>query len=225
MTGEIGPAIAQLATLIDGDLTETLAALEHRLVSATGIDVDSRSADAGLRPGVLGAALQLRARVGRLNDVVHAAAILAALPGLLEHGETIVVRPSLAAGNDPSRPFDIETDRRVAEFKLAVWSASDADPARKRAVFQDLVHLAAYRGGKRAELHVAGPRPIAFLRTSRTTAQWALGRSSQSLRDLFIERFGSLDITVADFTNGPAGHVVLNDLSTLLPSVADALRG
>ena len=41
---------------------------------------------------------------------------------MLEPGERLANRPSLAAGNDPSRTFDLETDRRVAEFKLAIWN-------------------------------------------------------------------------------------------------------
>jgi hypothetical protein len=65
------------------------------------------------------AALTGRESLGRLNDLIHAAGIVVALPHLLEDGEEIAVRPSLAVGNDPSRPFHLETDRRVAEFKLA----------------------------------------------------------------------------------------------------------
>jgi hypothetical protein len=42
--------------------------------------------------------------------VIHATAIGVDLPHLLEAGE-VLKRPSLGAGNDPSRPSDVETDR------------------------------------------------------------------------------------------------------------------
>ncbi|MDX6319012.1 MAG: hypothetical protein QOD35_2412 [Nocardioidaceae bacterium] len=92
---------------------------------------------------------------------------------LLRPSDQLAKRPSPAAGNDPTRPFDLETDRRIAEFKLAVWSASGSDAMRKRGVFKDLVHLAADDSGRRAELYLAGPKPLRFLRGSRSTAAWA----------------------------------------------------
>ena len=71
-------------------------------------------------------------------------------------------RPSLAAGNDPTRPFDVETDRRVAEFKVGIWSGTGTDAMRKRTVFHDLVNLAADTSGRRAELYVAGSHRCDF---------------------------------------------------------------
>jgi len=75
-----------------------------------------------------------------------------------------------------------------------------------------------------AELYVAGPRLIAFVTKSRTTARWALGRSTEAVRVWFVERFGSLDVPVAEFRAGPASHVRIEDLSVVLPAVASALR-
>jgi hypothetical protein len=88
---------------------------------------------------------------------------------LLEPDETLR-RPSLAAGNDPSRPYDVETDQRIAEFKLAQWGGNDA--MRKRHVFKDLVHLAADSSGRRPELYVLGQQPRRFLSETRSSAAW-----------------------------------------------------
>lgn len=60
---------------------------------------------------MLDAVLLVRQHAGRLNDVVHAATIVQVLLALLEPGEEVLVRPSLAAGNDPGRPYDLETNR------------------------------------------------------------------------------------------------------------------
>lgn len=75
---------------------------------------------------LLSAAITVRRDLGRISDLIHAAAIVLVLPQVLEDGEQIINRPSLAAGNDPSRPYDLETNRRVAEFKLSRWAGTDA---------------------------------------------------------------------------------------------------
>ena len=101
------------------------------------------------------AAVQTRQKLGRLNDLIHTAGISLILPRLLVKGERLANRPSLAAGNDASRPFDVETDLRIMEFKFGVWQPG-LNASRKRAVFHDLVHLAADQSGRRASSSSSG---------------------------------------------------------------------
>lgn len=142
-----------------------------------------------------------------------------ALPHLLEPGETLR-RPSLGASNDPSRPFDVDTDRRIAEFKFSGWKGSDA--MRKRQLFKDLVHLAAApTDGRRAELYITGARPMRFLSKTRSTAGVGAQRGSDKTRDLFVARFGDLNVSISEFAHGPAAHVQAIDLEQrLLPLFA-----
>jgi hypothetical protein len=207
--------------LAGGRLTGVVADLEHALASSDAAEAGAAVGAADIDGELLAAALLVRRDLGRLNDLIHASAISLALPVILEPGERLSNRPSLAAGNDPSRPFDLETDRRVAEFKLGQWSGTDA--MRKRGVFHDLVHLAADTSGRRAELYVVGPAPLRFLRSSRSNAAWALNRGADSTRALFQERFGPLDMPVKEFTAGPAARVRLIDLAEVLPQVRVAL--
>lgn len=161
-------AFERLAAFLTGrSLTGAVASLEYALVGCDGEQVAAEVRAAGFQPALLEDALSVRRDLGRLNDLIHATAIGLALPFILEPDERLTNRPSLAAGNDQTRPFDVETDRRVAEFKLAVWSGSGTDPMRKRAVFHDLVHLAADSSGRRAVLYVLGDRPLACLRFLR----------------------------------------------------------
>lgn len=208
-------AVSVLAGFIgDDSLTSTIAELERALEGAASEDIHGLLEGADMQPKLLPAALLVRDRLGRINDVVHASAIALALPALLEPGE-ILRRPSLAAGNDPSRPFDVETDRRIAEFKLARWRGSDA--ARKRSTFKDLVHLAADESGKAAQLYVRGQLPVRFLSQAASSAEWALERPSN--RKLFGERFGDLSMSIASFTGGPGAHVEIIDLEDRLPDL------
>lgn len=219
-------AAAAFETLIDflsTDLTERIKEAEAQLAGADAGKAQQVVGLSGMTPGLLTAALLVRQQAGRLNDVVHAATIVQLLPELLEPGEKVLVRPSLAAGNDPSRPFDLETDRRVAEFKLSFWKGADA--MRMRGVFADLVHLAMDETGRRAQLFVVGQRPIRFLRNGTASAAWALGRSSPNLRDRFATRFGSADVSIRDFTEGPGARVELVDLTERLPWLLGGVSG
>jgi len=226
MTVEPTPSTADLATafavlsefLGDNSLTTQLAHVESSLVEATGNNAAEVVARHGLTAELLTAALSVRSTVGRLNDVIHATTISLVLPQILEPGERVTNRPSLGAGNDKSRPFDLETDRRIAEFKVAQWKG--ADTMRKRGVFADLVHLALDESVRRAQLFVVGDRPMHFLRTSTSKASWALGRSSPHTRERFTRRFdpdGAL--SVAEFAGGPAAHIELVDLRSFVPEL------
>ncbi|MGO9158265.1 hypothetical protein [Mycobacterium sp.] len=199
-------------------LTARLAAAESALVTSSSRTVEEITARYGFSRELLDAALAVRAEVGRLNDVIHASTIALVLPHILGPGECVVNRPSLGAGNDPSRPFDLETDQRVAEFKVAQWKG--ADTVRKRGVFADLVRLALDDSGRRAELYVVGTLPMQFLRGSTSKADWMLSRSSSRTRERFAATFDSTGtMTVAEFTNGPASNVQLLDLASLVPSL------
>lgn len=209
-------AVTALIGFFRGDgLTERLASAESALVGCSGTAGAAAAAEHGLTQVVLSAALTVRSQVGRLNDVIHACTIALALPHILEPGEQITVRPSLGAGNDVSHPFDLETDRRIAEFKVAQWKGKDT--ARKRTVVSDLVHLALDDSGRRAQLYVVGARPVMFLRTTATTVSWALGRSAPRTRERYASAFDPHGtMTVAQFVAGPASHVELIDLGAFL---------
>jgi hypothetical protein len=212
-------AVAALIGFLRAEgLTDRLAAVEEDLVGRSGVAGAEAAADRGLTGEMLAAALTVRSQIGRLSDVIHACTITLALPHILEPGEQIAVRPSLGAGNDPSRPFDLETDRRIAEFKAAQWNGSDS--WRQRTLLSDLVHLAMDESGRRAQLYVVGPRPARYLRTTRSSVGRVLARASERTRERVAARF-DLSMAIAEFTAGPAAHVELIDLARWLPELAE----
>ena len=196
-------------------LTDAIARLEATTEHATALEVRAAALASGVDGRLLAAAVTLRRELGQLGDLIQAAAILTLLPELLEDGETLVNRPSLSAGDSPGHPFHVETNRRVAEFNLVGWTGQDA--AHKRALFRDLVRLAADTSGRRAQLLVLGPGPKRYLETSRSKASWALARSPGALR-LFTERFGDVAMPVAAFTAGPGARVEVVDVAPMLPA-------
>ncbi|MEV5319417.1 PE-PGRS family protein [Streptomyces sp. NPDC052687] len=201
-------------------LTEAIAALEHGLDGADAAHAVQVADQGGVDTGLLASALTVRESLGRISDLIHASGIILALPHILEKGERISRRPSLGAGNDPGRPYDLETDRRVAEFKFARWRGADA--MRKRQVFKDLTMLAADRSGRAADLFVIGPESACFLRSSASTAAWALDRSPGALRT-FASVFGSPEVAIREFTATHAAHVRITDLCDVLPEAVTRL--
>ena len=189
-------------------LTMAIAQLERDLAGSDASAIPDILARYGATPAALESGLIARDRLGRINDVIHALAIAIVLPSMLEEGE-VLHRPSLAAGNDPTRPFDVETDRRIAEFKLSRWDGHDT--ARMRQLVKDLVYLAADHSGRRVELYVLDDRPRRFLQTSGSTVEWALTPFPKA-KSLFLDRFGDLSITIADFRSSGAAHVELVDI-------------
>lgn len=214
----LGKAVEILARFLnEQDLTTRISTLEHALQNTSKSDVATVVNLAGIGPELLGAATTVRDSLGRINDVIHATTLALLLPLILEDDEVVTNRPSLAAGNDPSRPFDLETNLRIAEIKVAVWKGSDA--MRKRGVFADLVHLSLEETTRKKQLFVVGDQPARFLNTTTSTADWGLSRGSTRLRQRFEERYGSTEVTISEFRASQASQVEIVDLAELLPGL------
>jgi hypothetical protein len=166
---------AVAAFLGQGPLRATVADLEIALDGCEAQDLPDVIAARGVTVDLLRSAVAARAAFGKINDVIHSVGIALSLPHLLEPGETLR-RPSLAAGNTPDRLYDVETDRRIAEFTFARRDGHDG--ARQKTTVTDLARLAAGKSGRRAELYVLGDRPLAWL--AKTTSPCA--RSSRAIR-------------------------------------------
>ena len=214
-------AVDRLADFMDGlALTARVATVEAALVGADSDTVAGITRENEIGSETLQAALAVRASFGRVSDVIHALVITLALPRILLPGETIDVRPSLAAGNDPSRKFDLETNKRVAEFKVSAWTGTDA--MRKRGTFVDLVHVALDETGRDKYVYVLGEQPKRFLETTISTAAWGFNRKSALQRDAFEERWGpATGIAISDFRRTHAKDVNIVNLYDVLPELRD----
>jgi hypothetical protein len=222
-------AVEHLADFMDGlPLTTRVATLEDALLGADLTSVAAVAEENDVAADTLGAALTVRDAFGRVSDVIHALLITLALPRILEPGETVTVRPSLAAGNDPGRKFDLETDRRVAEFKVSGWTGSDA--MRKRGTFVDLVHVALDESPREKYVYVLGDAPKRFLETTTSSAAWGFTRKSALQRNAFEKRWGSAEsISIAEFRRDHASTVHIVDLYEVIPELLgvhdDRLKG
>ena len=201
------------AFLAQAPLRTTVADLELALGGCERDEVADVAAAHGMTVELLRSAIAAREALGKISDLIHAAAIALSLPHVLQPGERLM-RPSLAAGNTKGRLFDIETDRRIAEFKLARWTGEDG--ARQKSAVKDLARLAADGSGRTAELYVRGPIAIGWLKSTRSSVRQQIKGFPPELA-AFEQAFGDPGTAVSAFVADKAAHVHLLDIEQRVP--------
>lgn len=132
-------------------LTQRIAEIETQLVAKDARTVTGFLHQAGIGQQVLEGALRIKEIAGQINVVVHALGILTALPYILDQDERITYL-SLGAGNT-GKDFDLETDKRIAEFKFIKWQGGP-ESIRQNGLFIDFFNLAEQDTHKRKCLYV-----------------------------------------------------------------------
>lgn len=192
--------------------TGMVAALEAALIGADRKASMAVALESPFNSALIENALIVRERIGVFDSVIHASVITQVIPLILDEGEHLTKRPSLGAGNDNDRLYDLETDRRLAEFKLSSWKGSDG--MRQRGLFADVVGLSLDTSDRRKQVFVVGDLPVKFLTTSRRNAAKTLSKAAMRLR---IPDLLDNTITVSQFTKASGVEVI--DLTTLLPGL------
>ena len=144
--------------------------------------------------------------------------ILLCLPRLLESGE-VVEYVSLGAGNT-GRAFDLETNKRIAEFKFIRWQGGP-EAIRQNALFKDFYLMAEYAGAKRKYLYVLGTEhPLKFFNGSRALSS-ILSRNVK-LKGEFVAKFADQYPTVRDYYVPRKHAVIIQDVSEWVPNLVAA---
>ena len=211
-------AVGSLQTFGGADLTQTLARIE---ASLQGVQQD-RYADVlskcGAKAEVLSGAALLKRVAGQINVVIHALGILLCLPHILEPGEAIDY-VSLGAGNT-GRDFDLETNRRIAEFKFIHWQGGP-ESIRQNALFKDFYEMAESSTDKRRYLYVLGTGHVAkFFHGGRALSS-VLSRNVK-LGRYFAEKYGDRYRTVRDYYLPRKDMVTIQDVSSFVPELVAA---
>jgi hypothetical protein len=194
-------------------LTSRISQLEYEL-QGLGRSSLGQALQRGSATGSVLSAAMLVKQVSRQIDVtIHALGILLALPGLLEDGE-VVEALSLGAGNT-GRMYDLETDRRVAEFKFIAWQGGP-ESIRQNGLFADVFRLAESDTTKRRQMFVIGlQQPIKFLNGGRSLTS-VLSKNSKVSAD-FFGRYGDQFAKVRDYWLTVKDRVELVDVTLLVP--------
>jgi hypothetical protein len=214
-SSDMSRALQAIETFIASDLTARIADLEW---SVKGCDADQcrlKGADLGVTSQLLSAAYSVKRAAAQINVLIHAVGGLLLLPKILEPEERVEY-VSLGAGNS-GRAFDLETDRRVAEFKFIHWSGG-AETIRQNSLFKDFYLLAEHPTHKRKELYVLDRKhPLKFLRAGRKLES-VLSKNVR-LWDEFRGKYGDTYATVGDYYTAKQHDVHLVDAAPLVPEL------
>ena len=151
MDGVLGLAdcVNRVAKFTGENLASTIAELEYKFEKLGRSQLAEQIAAAQIDPTLLQAAFIVKHAAAQIDVVTHALGILVLLPSVLEADE-IVESLSLGAWSSETKRFDVETNRRVAEFTFIEWQGNDNTRLQK--VFKDFFRLAEYETTKSKEL-------------------------------------------------------------------------
>lgn len=149
----------------------------------------------------------------QISEILHAVGILLALPALLEEDE-VLESLSLAAGNT-GKGFDLETDRRIAEFTFIQWQGGP-EVIRQNKIFKDFYFLAEADTKKRRELYTIGTSyPVKFFCSERKIA--AILGGNAKLGKSFREKYGITYTRVCDYYLPRQEVVAIRDICEHVP--------
>jgi hypothetical protein len=195
-------------------LTQQVSRIESSLVGMNFDECANTISRWGVNNDVLVAAALLKQAAGQINVVIHALGILSCLPHLLEPDE-VIEYVSLGAGNS-GRHFDLETSKRVAEFKFISWKGGP-ESIRQNSIFKDFYFLAEYETTKRKYLYLLGAEyPMKFFNGGRSL--------SSVLKDAkfnaqFQDRLRGQYSKVREYYAARKDRVSIEDLSQYLPEL------
>lgn len=201
-------------------LTQSLSRMEKEIVGHGVGDMKTFCDGLGIDNTLIASAVSIKKLAGQINTIIHAAGILCALPHLLEPGEK-VKSVSLGAGNT-GRKFDLETNKRIAEFKFIDWRGGP-ESIRQNGIFKDFFELAEYDTRKKKFLYVIGTDyPLKFLNGGR--ALTSVLSKQPALRDRLVEKYGAEVKTVRQYYRFTERKVQICDVSPFIGrGVAEAL--
>jgi hypothetical protein len=188
-------AVKAIQQFEKGSLTDRISAIESKLAGADSIVIQSVYPSLGITSDLLESAIMFKRIAGQINVLIHSIGILLYLPEILEKDE-FVEYLSLGAGNT-GRPFDLETNHRIAEFKFIIWQGG-AESIRQNSLFKDFFLLAEYETPKEKYLYVLGKKhPMKFL-TGERSLESVMSRNNKLLLE-FQAKYGSRFKKVSEY--------------------------
>lgn len=198
------------------DLTTTLARIESAISGLGRKEVPELLIANDVHQEALSAAGLVKEASGQINVMIHALGILLCLPAILELGEC-VESVSLGAGNT-GKKFDLETNRRVAEFKFINWRGGP-EAIRQNSLFKDFYCLAEHPTEKSKHLYVLGTKyPLKFFKGQR--ALNSVLSKNVKLYEEFRNRYPEC-VVVRDYYTKRMDEVAFEDLAAVLSNTVD----
>jgi len=209
----LGKAVNTIQNFETDSLTDKISDIEIMLEGNNKAFCVSSFSEFGVTPLLLDSAIELKQIAAQINVLIHAVGILLSLPHILTKDETIEAL-SLGAGNT-GKPFDLETNQRVAEFKFINWKGG-AEAIRQNSLFKDFYSLAEHETHKERYLYVIGTKyPLKFFK-GRRAIKSVLSKNIK-LQEEFSQNYGNRFERVFEYYSYRKEQVKLVDISKIIP--------
>ncbi|CAL2104637.1 hypothetical protein [Tenacibaculum sp. 190130A14a] len=171
------------------------------------------------KPELFDAALIVKKASAQINEVVHAVGIINSISEILDEGEKIV-NLSLASG-DEGDGFDLETDKRVAEFKFSRWQKEGSkNGMRKRQIFADFAKLTILNTNKKKEIYALSSESIIKYFNGKASWEKVLSKSGNIKIELkeYLDKINKAELkTLKDISSISTVEII--DLEKVLKNV------
>lgn len=197
------------------DLTTTVAMLEANLNGANTSRVNKIISQENIDPDILKAALVVKKSILQIDVVIHAIGIINSLPYILEEEEKVEYL-SLGAGNT-GRNFDVETNKRIAEFKFINWSGK-SDTIRQNTTFKDFFELAEYETNKKKYLYILDKAKVVKFFNNNRALKSVLSKNEATSKH-FFSLYDNKYTTVSQYYHDKKNSVDIVDLHDICPNL------
>lgn len=193
------------------DLTTRISKLETNLIGANSSRVRKIIPQEEIDMNMLRAALEVKKSISQIDVLIHSLGIINVLPYILEPDEKVEYL-SLGAGNT-GKKFDVETDRRIAEFKFIKWSGK-SDTIRQNTTFKDFFNLVEHKTNKRKYLYILNKEEV-FKFFGNNRALESVLSKDKSTREHFFDLYPNKYNTVSQYFNDKRNLVEIVDLKDI----------
>lgn len=197
------------------NLTKRISEIESTLKKKNRKEVVEHLEEENINKDTLDSAFKIKDIAGQINVIVHAIGVLTALRYILSHEEKII-SVSLGAGNT-GKKFDLETDKRVAEFKFIQWQGGP-EAIRQNSIFKDFFYLSECNKStdiKRCLYVLNKQHPIRFLKGKRSIK--SIVSKNRALSDDFFNKYGTKYSVVSEYYHDKKSVVDIIDLKEIMP--------
>lgn len=209
-------AFTEVARFKGADLTRRIAQLGAAAAGCSKSALNDLVGRERVSFALLRAAVNVKRAAAQIDVVVHATGMLLCLPEILGSDE-VVESVSLGAANT-GKPFDLETDRRIAEFTFIDWKGGSGG-IRPQKLFKDFYTLAEAVTQKERYLYFLGDvHPVKVFQS--TSSCKAMLQKYAPLRDECIKQYDAA-LSVHEYYERKQALVILKDLTSVAPSVAE----
>lgn len=181
--------VEKISTFSGKSLASRISELEWAFAGLDKTTIPEKLRASLIDGDVLEAARSIKKAAAQIDVVLHALGILLLLPEILDDGER-VESLSLGAGTSELRRFDLETNKRIAEFTFIDWQGNDNTRLQK--VFKDFYRLAEFETVKRKELWLSDDSYVLKYLRSNSSVRSATHKHRDVWED-FIARYPNIE--------------------------------